>query len=261
MTAAVPRPSNRTLRRLTCSAVTAAAVVVAFQAGRRIRPSPSPAPEPPAVVKDEPPAGPGSRRRPWRRVLLAVSVLVVTGGTVGVVADELDGYACLSSPVIAPDTAPTGVPGMQRVPRIESLAYRGPRFAVGDTVRIRDSAVSEMVREVEVRGVDDVEPDANLQPAAGRRLVSVSVREHNISRLGLYLLTYDKVWLCDADGTWYEHDARLTKQLKAGDALGFDAGMRFDHRVVFQIYEHSRPTRVRVAGSSGDPASGDWKVG
>jgi hypothetical protein len=96
MTAAVPQPSNRTLRRFAYTAVAATSVALAFQAGRRTRPEEPPEPEPPpAVVK--PPAKPALRRRPWRRVLLAVSVLVVTGGILAVVADALDGYACLSN--------------------------------------------------------------------------------------------------------------------------------------------------------------------
>jgi hypothetical protein len=259
MTAAVPRPSNRIYRRLACTAVAATAVALAFQAGRRTRPGQPPAPEPPpAVVTDEPPA---PRRRPWRRVLLAVSVLVVTGGTVAVVADELDGFACLSSPEIAPDTAPTDVPGMRRVPRLESLPSRGPRIKVGEVAEVRDPSTYEVTREVSVWGTNDVAPGTNLQPSAGRRLVSVKVREHNISDRGGYVLTVNhRVWLCDEDGTWYEHDAKLTKAL-TGEAMGIDEGMQLDHRVVFQIYEHSQPHLVRVAHVSGWTASGDWKVG
>ncbi|WP_433788808.1 hypothetical protein [Actinoplanes sp. CA-252034] len=175
-------------------------------------------------------------------------------------ADELDGYACLSGPEIAPDTAPTDVPGMRRVPRLESLPSRGPRITGGDVAEIRDTFTYEVAREVSVRGTNDVEPGTNLQPSAGRRLVSVKIREHNISRRGGYLLTVNhRIWLCDADGTWYEHDAKLTKAL-TGEAMGIDAGMQFDHRVVFQIYEHSRPHLVRVGGGYGETASGDWKV-
>ncbi|GIE74159.1 hypothetical protein Aph02nite_01090 [Actinoplanes philippinensis] len=150
MTAAVPRPSNRTLRRLGYAAVAASAVALAIRAGRRARPTQPPEPEPPPAVV-EPPATPALRRRPWRRVLLAVSVLVVTGGTIAVVAGELDGYACLSSPVMAPATTPTDVPGMRRVPRVESLPRRGPRITVGEVAELRDTFTSEAAREVSVR--------------------------------------------------------------------------------------------------------------
>ncbi|BEL03904.1 hypothetical protein Q0Z83_020950 [Actinoplanes sichuanensis] len=261
MTAAVPRPSKRTFRRLAYSTVTTALVAAAFQAGRRTRPEQPPVAQ--KVEKDEPPAPAAPSRRPRGRVLLAVSVLVITAGTVAAVVGELDGYACLSNPVIAADPRPTGVQGMTRVPLLTRLPYRGPRVAAGDAVKIRQPYPSmEWQREVTVRGVDDVRPATNLQPSAGRRLVSVTASEHNISRRNLNLLNMEKVWLCDADGTWYEHDAEMTKTLKvAAGGVGYDPGMRVDHRVVFQIFEHARPHRVRIGKESTDPASGDWMVG
>ncbi|SFF31139.1 hypothetical protein SAMN05421541_108369 [Actinoplanes philippinensis] len=90
--------------------------------------------------------------------------------------------------------------------------------------------------------------------------MSVEVREHDISGRGGYLLTENaRIWLCDEDGTWYEHDVRLTQALNGG-AIGIDADAQFDHRVVFQVYEHARPHLVRVGNGYGEPAAGDWKV-
>ncbi|MFI1992898.1 hypothetical protein [Actinoplanes sp. NPDC020271] len=236
-------------------ALSLAVIAAVVLAGRRKRIAaplvvPAPVPEPPPA---------GSRFRPSRR-WIAVSVVVVlaaASGITAVVVTGPDGSACMSEPTMSPDTASVYVSGMPREVLVEDLPAPGTSMALGDLLELEDEP--ERRHDVSVLGADDLEPSNDLRPADGRRLVSVSLQERNMGQTAIVPQVGNYTWLCDADGTWYQHDAAMTGMLAGTDRLEYR--QKVVEKVVFQIRDGARPVRVRTA-ATGDRSTtvADWEL-
>ncbi|GIF17985.1 hypothetical protein Ate02nite_07150 [Paractinoplanes tereljensis] len=247
------------LRCAAVAAVTAVIVALVVRAGRRPRaqvpeveaPKPSPEPQPAA-----------SRFRPPRRwvATLAVALLAAVGGIAAIIATRPNGAACLSKPGMMPDTAGEYVSGMPRPLTIEDLPAPGTVIKLGDAMEIPES--DEMQHDLSVRGAKGLETTSKLRATDGRRLVSVLVRERNTGQMTIIPQGDDQAWLCDADGTWYQHDAALTALLAEAGSDRLEPGRQVDQRVVFQLRAGARPSRVRIVQHAYRwTKTADWKLG
>jgi hypothetical protein len=98
-------------------------------------------------------------------------------------------------------------------------------------------------------------------PVGGRRLVSVLVRERNTGQMTIIPQGDDQAWLCDADGTWYQHDAALTAMLAGAGSDLLGPRLQVDQKVVFQLREDARPSRVRIVQHGYQWTKiADWKL-
>ncbi|SFE85693.1 hypothetical protein SAMN05421541_10468 [Actinoplanes philippinensis] len=184
-------------------------------------------------------------------------VLAAVSGITAIVLIGADGSACVSNPTMYPDTANVYVSGMPRELLVEDLPAPGREMALGDRLELRRT--SESRHDVSVLGADDLEPSTDLRPMDGRRLVSVSVQERSLGEVAIIPQVGNYTWLCDADGTWYQHDRAMTGMLTGNSRSAFSG--RVVNRVVFQIRADARPARVRTA-ATGEPSSmiADWEL-
>lgn len=163
----------------------------------------------------------------------------------------------MSSPTVYPDSANVYVDGTPREILVEDLPPSGRLLTLGNLLELGHAAESR--HDVSVLGVDDVEPTANLRPADGRRLVSVSLQERNMGQRTIIAQVGNYTWLCDAEGTWYQHDLAMTRMLAGDDRL--EHREKVVQRVVFQIRADARPARVRTAATGEQSAtSADWEL-
>ncbi|WP_146164183.1 hypothetical protein [Pseudosporangium ferrugineum] len=215
----------------------------------------------PEVVSEpaDEPAPARSRFHLSRRWVAAsvVVVLVVVSGATAFVLTRPDGSACLSSPAVYPDSANEYVNGMPREILVEDLPAPGRLMKVGDLLELGHDAESR--HDVSVLGADDLEPTADLRPADGRRLVSVSLQERNMGRLTIIAQVRNYTWLCDAEGTWYQHDLAMTRMLAGDDRL--ENREKVIQKVVFQIRADARPALVRTpANGHRSATTADWEL-
>jgi hypothetical protein len=260
MRASVPLTRKAVARWTAGGAVSLAVVSALVVAVRRKRVeasldrSPEVVPEP----ADEPvPAR--SRFHLSRRGVAAavVVVLVAVSGITVFVLTRPDGSACLSSPAVYPDSANVYVNGMPREILVEDLPAPGRLMKLGDLLELGHGA--ENRHDVSVLGVDDLEPTANLRPADGRRLVSVSLQERNMGQMAIIAQVRNYTWLCDAEGTWYQHDLAMTRMLSDDDRLGNRE--KVIQKVVFQIRADARPALVRTPATGEQSATtADWEL-
>ncbi|HWS35518.1 MAG TPA: hypothetical protein VN408_22610, partial [Actinoplanes sp.] len=118
---------------------------------------------------------------------------------------------------------------------------------------------AESRHDVTVLGVDDLKPRADLRPADGRRLVSVSLQERNMGQMTIMAQVRNYTWLCDAEGTWYQHDLAMTRMLSGDDRL--ENREKVTQTVVFQIRADARPARVRTPATGEQSATtADWEL-
>jgi hypothetical protein len=163
----------------------------------------------------------------------------------------------MSNPAMSADTANVYVSGVPRELLEEDLPAPGRVMGLGDLLELNNAA--ELRHDVSVLGTEDVEPRAGLRPADGRRLVAVLVQERNMGQMVIIPQVGNYTWLCDAEGTWYQHDAAMTGMLARDNRLGYRE--KVVTKVVFQIRTDARPARVRTA-ATGDQAAttADWSL-
>lgn len=66
-------------------------------------------------------------------------------------------------------------------------------------------------------------------------------------------------WLCDAEGTWYQHDVAMTGILTGDNRLEYR--QKLVTKVAFQIRADARPARVRTAATGEETATiADWEL-
>lgn len=181
-----------------------------------------------------------------------MAVLAGVGGVAAIVAVRPDGSACLSDPAVYPDTANVFTTGMPRELDIEDLPAQGTVIASGDPLALGD-------HEVSVLGVEDLGETARMRAEDGRRLVSVLVRERNSGDRDIIPQAGNHAWLCDTDGTWYQHDRAMTGMLAGPARLG--PREKTVEKVVFQIRAGAQPSRVRtVSHGYRSQTLTDWEL-
>ncbi|MEV6302570.1 hypothetical protein AB0M02_24365 [Actinoplanes sp. NPDC051861] len=194
--------------------------------------------------------------RRWVAASVVVVLVTVFGATTFLLTRP-DGSACMSSPTVYPDSANVYVDGMPRQILVEDLPVPGRLMKLGDLLELGHTAESR--HDVSVLGVDDLEPSANLRPVEGRRLVSVSLQERNMGQMTIIAQVGNYTWLCDAEGTWYQHDLAMTRMLAGDDRL--EHREKVIRKVVFQIRSDARPARVRTPATGEQSATiADWEL-
>lgn len=259
---------SRTSRCLALAAATAVIVTVVVRTGRRPRaempPADTPGADTPTARTAQPllPETPTKARRRWPAAPAIIVIAAATGLTIHLTThpDNSSGAACLSNPAMAPGTADEYVSGIPRPLILEDLPAPGTEIEPGTAMPLQES--DEMHHDVSVLSVNRLRSTSQTQPGPGRRLVSVVIRERNTGQMRIIPQADNNAWLCDTDGTWYQHDEPMTTALGAAEATLLGPRQEVERRVVFQIREDARPSRVRIAVEGYDwTMTGDWKLG